>query len=206
MEEEMTERSKEDASSKRIAILDAARDLFSRKGYAETTISEIAQAAGVAVGTVYLYFRNKHDILTGVSLDFEASITQALRDPALLNLPIEQVPRAMVDALFRIGRRKKELVSLLQIDMPSAEEVSQHKEANEHLTKALATFFQQAIDQGQLAPFDTEMYAQLLNLLGGAILHQCFAVEQGENEEMYRTTMIELLERLLFGPSLREGA
>jgi AcrR family transcriptional regulator len=205
MEEEMPERLKEEVPTKRTAILDAARDLFSRKGYEETTIAEIAQAAGVAVGTVYLYFRNKHELLTGVALDFEASITDALRDPALLNLPVEQVPRAMVDAIFRIARRKKELVSLLQIDMPSAEEVMQHREANEQLTKTLAAFFQQAIERGQLAPFNTEMYAQLLNLLGGAILHQCFAVEKGEREEMYRHAMIELLERLLFGPSLREG-
>src|SRR5438445_2606103 len=110
-EEEMPERLKEDVPTKRTAILDAARDLFSRKGYEETTIAEIAQAAGVAVGTVYLYFRNKHELLTGVALDFEASITGALRDPALLNLPVELVPRAMVDAIFRIARRKKELVS-----------------------------------------------------------------------------------------------
>src|SRR5713226_3108148 len=73
MEEAMPGRSKEETRPKREAILDAARTLFVQKGYEETTIAEIAQAAGVAVRTVYLYFRNKHEILTGAALHLEAN-------------------------------------------------------------------------------------------------------------------------------------
>lgn len=39
------------------------------------------------------------------------------------------------------------------------------------------------------------MYAQVLYLLGHAVLHQCFAVEGGEREELYRHTMLEFVER-----------
>jgi len=201
----MPERAKDEAPTKRKAILDAARGLFASKGYEETTIAEIAQAAGVAVGTVYLYFRNKHEVLTGAALDFNTSLAEVMRDPALLNLPIEEVPRAMIDAIFRLGQQKKELVSLLRVDMLSEEEMMLHRRGTEQAAEVLANFFQRAIDQEQLAPFNTEMYAQMLSLLGGAILHQCFAVEKGEREEMYRRYTIELLERVMFGPSLREG-
>src|SRR5258706_16227382 len=100
----MPERSKKEERPKREAILDAARILFAREGYDETTIPEIAQAAGVAVGTVYLYFRNKYEVLTSVSFDFEATLAQVFRDPAFLSLPFEQIPRAMIEALFRVGR------------------------------------------------------------------------------------------------------
>jgi AcrR family transcriptional regulator len=37
-------------------ILDAARKVFAQKGFAETTVDQIAEEAGVAKGTVYLYF------------------------------------------------------------------------------------------------------------------------------------------------------
>ena len=44
-------------------ILEAAGTVFSRRGFHQATVSEIARAAGVADGTIYLYFKNKDDIL-----------------------------------------------------------------------------------------------------------------------------------------------
>src|SRR2546429_5341112 len=102
----LEEKTKDAVRSKREAILNAARTLFVEEGYEETTVPEIAQAAGIAVGTVYLYFHNKHEILSGLSLDLEATLTQAFLDPALLTLPFTEIPRAMVEAVFRVGRQK----------------------------------------------------------------------------------------------------
>ena len=48
---------------KRKRILDAAIRTFGRRGFHEARIAEIAAAAGVAEGTVYLYFKNKEDLL-----------------------------------------------------------------------------------------------------------------------------------------------
>src|SRR5258707_8650448 len=79
--------------AKRHGILRAARELFATSGYDETTIAAIAQAAGVAVGTVYRYFANKHEILMDVYLAFNAEITQVLQSSAILELPPQQAPR-----------------------------------------------------------------------------------------------------------------
>jgi TetR/AcrR family fatty acid metabolism transcriptional regulator len=49
--------------NKRKAIIEAAIEFFSRRGFHKTKISQIAKAAGVADGTVYLYFKNKDDLL-----------------------------------------------------------------------------------------------------------------------------------------------
>jgi TetR/AcrR family transcriptional regulator, fatty acid metabolism regulator protein len=48
---------------KRRRILDAAISVFARKGYFAARVTDIAKKAGVADGTIYLYFRNKEDIL-----------------------------------------------------------------------------------------------------------------------------------------------
>jgi TetR/AcrR family transcriptional regulator, fatty acid metabolism regulator protein len=43
-------------------ILDAARKLFAKKGFADATMDEIAAACGLAKGTLYLYFKSKRDV------------------------------------------------------------------------------------------------------------------------------------------------
>src|SRR5437588_7629605 len=133
----MPDTTREDTRTKRQMILDAAGDLFAKQGYENTTISDIAQAAGVAVGTVYLYFRNKHEIYTSISLDWVTAIAQTLQDPRITSLPIEQVPRAMIEASFRICHEKSELMPLFQVDIQSAEEMQEHKAAEEAITQVL---------------------------------------------------------------------
>jgi TetR/AcrR family transcriptional regulator, fatty acid metabolism regulator protein len=53
-------------SISRTRILAAARQRFERRGFRATSISAIARAAGVAVGTIYLYFKNKEQILVAL--------------------------------------------------------------------------------------------------------------------------------------------
>lgn len=51
---------------KRQRILQGAVRVFARKGYFAARVSDIARKAGVADGTIYLYFRNKEDILVSL--------------------------------------------------------------------------------------------------------------------------------------------
>ena len=62
-------------TDKRERILRAAIKVFARKGFYATKVSEIAKAAGVADGTIYLYFKNKDDVLISI---FEDRITRLL--------------------------------------------------------------------------------------------------------------------------------
>src|SRR5690554_4621286 len=56
-------------SDKRKRILDGALKAFALKGFYNTKVSEIAQEAGVADGTIYLYFKNKDDLLISLFED-----------------------------------------------------------------------------------------------------------------------------------------
>src|SRR5512134_154744 len=64
-------------AAKREKILRAAIRIFSQKGYFNSKISEIARLAGVADGTIYLYFKNKDDLL--ISL-FEEKMGEVVTD------------------------------------------------------------------------------------------------------------------------------
>jgi AcrR family transcriptional regulator len=197
---------KENTRSKRQAIIESARKIFALKGYEDTTIAEIAEDAGIAVGTVYLYFGNKRDIYTSVSLNWATLLAAAFEDPTIATLPIEQAPRAMIDATFRICRQDSDMMSLFQVDVQSEDEIRKHKAADELITSVIDNFFQRAIALGQLAPFDTEMYTKIIFGMVHSALFECFCVESGEHEELFRERTIELVERLFFGPSLREGS
>jgi AcrR family transcriptional regulator len=61
------------------AILDAARRIFARLGYAATNIENIAKEAGIAKGTVYLYFKSKEELFAGVvARDLECLTTESI--------------------------------------------------------------------------------------------------------------------------------
>lgn len=66
-------------------ILKAALDVFSRKGYAAATMPEIARAAGIAAGTIYIYYPGKRELFVAVIKNF-------IITTPLLNL-IEKIPR-----------------------------------------------------------------------------------------------------------------
>jgi AcrR family transcriptional regulator len=61
---------KKKRATRRGQILKAALEVFSRKGYAAATIPEIARAAGVAAGTIYLYYPSKRELFVAVITNF----------------------------------------------------------------------------------------------------------------------------------------
>lgn len=65
---------------KRQALKTVAYDVFSKKGYKETGISEIAKRAGVAVGSFYNYYDGKETIFLDVYIEENNRIRQAMMD------------------------------------------------------------------------------------------------------------------------------
>jgi TetR/AcrR family fatty acid metabolism transcriptional regulator len=196
---------RDDTRDKRQAILAAAGELFASQGYDETTIAEIARAAGVAVGTVYLYFQSKHDILIDICLALNAEVAKVIQSPAILALPLQQVPRAVIEAAFRSGREHLRLMAYFQVEAQSPGEVLRLRASKQEIADSLEAYFRHIIAEGQVAPFETAAYAALLNTLVSATLQQCFAIEHGEREAFYREGVIELIERLFFGPPVAAG-
>src|ERR1051326_4145818 len=62
-------------ADKRKAILRAATEVFARNGYFNSKVADIARAAGVADGTVYLYFKSKEEILHSI---FDQNMAEAI--------------------------------------------------------------------------------------------------------------------------------
>jgi len=105
---------------KRERILDAAIAAFSRHGFYRTRIRDIARAAGVADGTVYLYFANKEDLLPAI---FEEVMKPYLADLkvelARLPDPCDKLHKLMEMHLHRLGRDRG-LATVFQVELRHA--------------------------------------------------------------------------------------
>ena len=77
---------------KRRQILDAALRVFAKKGYYKARVTEIARAAGIADGTVYLYFDSKQDIIVSVFSDVvKRHLENARQEIARASTPREKL-------------------------------------------------------------------------------------------------------------------
>lgn len=89
---------------KREAILRAAIKVFANRGYFSSKVADIAGEAGIADGTVYLYFRSKDDILHSI---FDRAMTEFIdegrRQLAEIENPVERIRRIAQLHLEKLG-------------------------------------------------------------------------------------------------------
>ncbi|MDY0041375.1 MAG: TetR family transcriptional regulator [Desulforhabdus sp.] len=69
----MARRTRQEAEQTRQDILRAAFDIFSRKGFMRTTLSNVASAAGVTRGAIYWHFKDKLDLFLALAEEIEAA-------------------------------------------------------------------------------------------------------------------------------------
>jgi TetR/AcrR family transcriptional regulator, fatty acid metabolism regulator protein len=102
---------------KRDAILRAAIDVFAERGFFNAQVADVARAAGVAAGTVYLYFKSKDDLLVSI---FERSMRDGLTNGraavAKLQDPRERLLRLARAHLARLGHDRN-LAIVFQVEL-----------------------------------------------------------------------------------------
>jgi TetR/AcrR family fatty acid metabolism transcriptional regulator len=102
---------------KRDAILRAAVKVFARHGYFQSQVADIARVAGVAAGTVYLYFRSKDDLLVSI---FDRTMKDAIEEgrAALAGVadPADRLRRIARLHLERLGR-DRDLAVVVQVEL-----------------------------------------------------------------------------------------
>ena len=110
---------RERLDAKEGAIVQAAFDMFAEKGFAKSTISEIAKVAGVAEGTVYLYFKNKEALAVAVIASFYDRITVVAQEKTPTFATTEEKLLFLAEhhllSIYK-GRRILQLLSILDRD------------------------------------------------------------------------------------------
>ena len=104
-------------ASKRERILRGATDVFARAGYFNAKVSDIARAADVADGTIYLYFRGKEDLLINIFREHTRSYLQSLeRELTHARRAEERIRLAIRHHLATLGRDRS-LAIVAQVEL-----------------------------------------------------------------------------------------
>jgi len=104
-------------ADKRVRITDAAVEVFAEKGFHQARISDIAKRAGVADGTIYLYFKNKEDLLLSVFEEKMDYLLEGLGEAiAQVDDPIEKI-RRFARFHFRQVQDHRSAAEVLQVEL-----------------------------------------------------------------------------------------
>ena len=140
------------------AILRAAARVFARSGYFNAKVSDVARTAGVADGTVYLYFKNKDDLLTSIfGWAMGEFINRAKSELAELEDPREKL-RRFAHLHFLLLEQERDIAIVFQIELRQST-----KFMEQFSTTYLAQYLQmlrEIIEEGQRSR-DFQKAAQL---------------------------------------------
>lgn len=122
-------RAREPKGDKRERILDAAVRVFASKSFYTATVAEIAREAGVADGTIYLYFKNKDDLLICLFEERMGEINEGLqRAIAAEQRPLEQL-KAFIRHHLREVVRRPDLAEVLIVELRQSAKLMKEYEA-----------------------------------------------------------------------------
>jgi TetR/AcrR family fatty acid metabolism transcriptional regulator len=129
------------------AILRAAAKVFARSGYFNAKVSDVARTAGVADGTVYLYFKNKDDLLTSIfGWAMGEFIKRAHAAIAEVSDPREKL-RRFASLHFSLLEQERDIAIVFQVELRQSTKFMEH-----FSTTYLAEYLQmlrEIIEEGQ---------------------------------------------------------
>lgn len=108
---------RKNGADKRDRILKAAIEVFAKNGFYATRVSEIAKAAGVADGTIYLYFKSKDDVLITIFEDGIQRLLEILRDVASRDEPFDVRITRVVELQLGLLEDQRDLAEVITVNL-----------------------------------------------------------------------------------------
>jgi len=177
-------------------ILGAARQVFRERGYEKARMEDIARLAGVAKGTVYLYFRSKLAILEALVDSYYVMMLQTIA-PHLDHSDSGLALKGAVHAGFELASREQDLVVLLDLRLGYTKNRKIATIGNPLALKEIRRFLKRCRDRGELRNYDPDIAAVLVGGLLQWITKLCL-VWQGDDLARYEDTAVRMLQFALF--------
>ncbi|MHB1134207.1 MAG: TetR/AcrR family transcriptional regulator [Chloroflexota bacterium] len=151
------------AEQRRAQFIDVALDVFAEKGLDGATVKDLAEAAGVAQGLLYHYFRSKEELL-------HAALERHYFLPQLRQITSPDQSRPAGEVLLEVAEgfaailgEHRQLVRMMIREAPSNAEIGARlARARQEGVQLLAVYLDSRVAAGELRPHDTEAAARLL--------------------------------------------
>lgn len=148
-----------DLTTTRGRILDAALNVFSRKGYYDTRMDEIVEESETSKGSIYFHFPNKERLFLALVDQFADLLERRVRE-AIEPLPkgMKRVRMALQICLETFGKYRRPakilLVQAVGLGQPFEDK---RNTVNDRFARLIQTYMQEAIEVGDIPPMDTDV-------------------------------------------------
>lgn len=152
----MARKTKEEALATRETLLDAAARIFCEKGVANTSLDDIARAAGMTRGAIYWHFRNKTDLMDALFERRKMPLDEAWGDccPHGMSDPLGRIRDNAVEMLRRAANDEstRQVYNILFHRCEGADEgaMAHCLESRKECVPVIRTWFEAAVANGQL--------------------------------------------------------
>ena len=135
-------------------IIEAAVRIFARKGYYNSRVSDIAREAGLAAGTIYLYFKTKDDILVTLFREKMAHFVASLRKAIAAEPDAVAKLRRLVQLHFEMLEGDPELAEVVQVELRQGQKFFRGASAHEISSyfALIGSVLEEGVAQGQVRP------------------------------------------------------
>lgn len=190
----MGRRKKELPSVHRETIADAAQTLFVQKGIADTSMDEVAKAAGYSKATLYVYFENKEEIVGLLVLQsmkkLYGYIVSALETQNGSKARYQHICRALLRYKEEFPYYFNVVIDKINVDFENIEYLPEEKETyevGERINEKMEEYIKAGIAAGELRP-DIEVKPTIFSFWGMLV----GLIQMAETKEFYFSQVMQL--------------
>jgi AcrR family transcriptional regulator len=152
--------------ARREAILKAALEEFSARGFEAARLDDVARRAGIAKGTIYLYFSDKETLFQELVRSEISPIVGTLEHVSHVEAPIRMIAEQFVELFVReiIETRRKDIIRLIISEGPRFPKLAEfyYREVISRALGAVRAVLRRAVERGELANDAIARFPQLL--------------------------------------------
>jgi AcrR family transcriptional regulator len=144
----------EKSAARREAIVAAALEEFTARGFAAARLDDVAQRAGVAKGTIYLHFRDKDALFQEIVGTMLVPLIDVIVSPPPADVPVRLVLKGFADLFIRevYGTKRREVLRLIMTEGPRFPQLAEfyYRNVVGRAVAAMRALLQQAAERGEI--------------------------------------------------------
>src|SRR5436853_5063200 len=190
------------AEARRAAILSAALEEFTARGYEGARLDDVAKRAGVAKGTIYLYFADKETLFQELVRSMVHPVLGMLEKLRDVDIPARTLVEALLTTFVReiYGTRRKDIIRLILNEGPRFPAIADfyYREVIARVLAIVRPILKRAAERGELPSDALARFPQLIvaPMLVGIVWHGLFdKFEHLDVAEMARAHVAILFRR-----------
>ena len=154
------------AAERRDAILHAALEEFAASGYAAARLDDVAKRAGVAKGTIYLYFADKETLFRELIHMELTPVVGVLIHAARTDVPLRAFTGQLIEVFVRevFGTRRRDVIRLIITEGPRFPTIAEfyYRDVVGPVLEAVRALMRRAIERGELKSDVLVRFPQLI--------------------------------------------